>query len=103
MLKPFLALSLGCTGLFLTAPAGHSAPQCAARAEVLDQLSSKYGEARQAMGLAANATVMELHANAQDGSWTITITRADGVTCLMASGQGFETLAEPTPAKGAPA
>ena len=33
-------------------------------------------------------------------SWTITVTSPSGMTCLVASGQSFETLAEALPPKG---
>ena len=65
-------------------------------------LATKYGETRRSIGLAANNTVMELFAS-PTGSWTITVTLPEGMTCLMASGQGFETIAEERPAMGNPA
>jgi len=103
MTRSLFALSLGFAGLILAVQAAKAGPQCAQRTEVLRQLSDTYGEARQAIGLSSNAAVMELHANTREGSWTITVTRPDGLTCLVASGQGFEALAEPLPARGAPA
>ena len=103
MTRQFHFLFLAIAALMLTVQGARAATQCAARDEVLRQLSGKYGEARQAIGLSSTATVMELHANPQAGSWTITVTRADGLTCLVASGQGYEALDEPLPARGAPA
>ena len=35
---------------------------------------------------------------AESGSWTITVTMPTGMTCLMASGQSYEALAEALPA-----
>ena len=70
---------------------------CAPRERVVERLASQYGETRQSRGLGNNALV-EIWANTEEdstGSWTITVTRPNGVTCLIASGQAFETLNEP--------
>ena len=102
------ALSLGCAGLIAAvqpalAQASPAGPACADRRVVIDTLSQNYGETRRSIGLAANDTVMELYASAETGSWTIAVTLPDGRTCLMASGQGFEPVAENLPALGDPA
>lgn len=73
---------------------------CAARDTVVERLASKYGETRQSMGLGSNNAMMEVFASAETGSWTITVTMANGMTCLVASGQAFEELAEALPPKG---
>lgn len=103
MTRTLFALSLGFVGLILATQAGFAAPQCGPRAAILDQLSSRYGETRRGIGLAANTQVMEIFANTESGSWTITVTLPDGITCLAASGQNFETTTEDLPAKGNPA
>ncbi|NIZ08349.1 hypothetical protein [Pseudooceanicola sp. HF7] len=70
---------------------------CAPRDVVLNRLAASYGETRQSIGLGANNQVMEVFASKESGSWTITVTSAAGITCLIASGQSFETLAEALP------
>lgn len=103
MTRELCVLSLGFAGLIYSSVAGSAAgPQCAKRDAVVAQLSQNYGESRRSIGIAANNTVMETFASAK-GSWTITVTMPDGITCLVASGQGFEALVEDLPAKGAPA
>ncbi|MCR9158800.1 MAG: hypothetical protein NXH80_16300 [Rhodobacteraceae bacterium] len=76
---------------------------CAARDTVIERLASAYGETRQSIGLAQNNTMVEVFASSDSGTWTITVTNATGLTCLVASGQAFENLAEtlPTPAEDA--
>lgn len=49
------------------------------------------------MGLAPNNRIVEVFVSEETGSWTITLTSADGVTCLVAAGQHFEVLS-PEPA-----
>lgn len=75
---------------------------CAPRDVVVQRLAEKYGETRQSMGLGSNNAVMEVFASLDSGSWTITVTMANGVTCLVASGQAFEELAEALPPEGDP-
>jgi hypothetical protein len=86
-------------GLFfaLIASPLYAAPQCNQRAAVMAHLAEKYGETPRAAGLAANSTVMELLANDETGSWTITVTTPDGTTCLIASGMNFEAVDAPKP------
>jgi hypothetical protein len=70
------------------------------RATVLDRLATKFGETRQSMGLGTNNSVIEVFASQDTGTWTITVTRSDGMTCLVASGQAFEALVELPPPEG---
>ncbi|MDF3412862.1 hypothetical protein HKX54_00195 [Sulfitobacter sp. M57] len=73
---------------------------CAPRQAVMDRLADGYGETRQSVGLGSNNAMVEVYASAETGSWTITVTSPGGLTCLVASGQSFETVAEVMPAKG---
>ena len=65
-------------------------------------LEKEYGEQARAMGLAQDNTVMEVYASEESGTWTLTVTMPNGLTCLVASGKSFETIA-PTKVKGASA
>lgn len=68
---------------------------CAARSVVLEKLAERYGESRQSIGIAPQGRVVEVFASAETGTWTITVTLPDGMTCLVASGEAYETLDEP--------
>lgn len=70
---------------------------CGQRDLVVERLADRFGESRQSMGLAANGQIVEVFASSETGSWTITVTVPSGITCLIASGQSFETLAEALP------
>lgn len=70
---------------------------CGERDHVVAQLEGRYGESVRSIGLAPQNRIVEVFASEETGSWTITVTSADGMTCLMASGRHFETFA-PTPA-----
>lgn len=88
---------------FLAASPALGEASCGPRAMVLAALADQFGESRRGYGLAGEAAVMEVFASDETGTWTITITTPDGVTCLAASGVGFETLAESLPPPGDPA
>lgn len=99
MLKWTLALTLA-SAAYLPAEAGQSR-NCADRARVLDMLDTGYGENRLSIGLGANNTVMEVFVSPETGTWTITETSTEGRTCILASGQSFEsTLKDLAAVKG---
>lgn len=101
MERQLFALSLGFAGLVLIMnEAQAQAPQCAPRAEVVAHLGATFGETRRAVGLAQNNTLVEVFAADDTRTWTITVTTADGTTCLVAAGEHFETLADSLPPKG---
>lgn len=105
MTKDLFALSLGLAGLILWTDAANAAThaQCAPRADVVAHLAQKYSETRRSLGLAANSTVMEMFASDTTGTWTITVTTPQGITCLIASGTSYEPVTDPLPAAGSPA
>ena len=98
MIRSFFALSLGFGGVILATQIAHSNPQCDSREAVMTLLAESYGETRRALGLAGEAAVMELFASDATGTWSITVTLPDGRMCLVASGAGYEAVAEGLPA-----
>lgn len=105
MKKQLFGLSFGIAALLMAADMASAQQRnmCAKREVVLEKLTGKYGETRRSMGLAANSGVVELHASDSSGSWTITVTHPNGITCLVAAGTSFETVEEELPASlGAP-
>lgn len=76
---------------------GDGLQHCGPRQAIIDRLSDRFGETRQSVGLAGNNTVVETFASAETGTWTIIVTRPNGLTCLVASGQSFEALAVTAP------
>ncbi|MFW8595635.1 hypothetical protein [Cribrihabitans neustonicus] len=101
MLKTIMNLTLGLCLLSLLAlsagPAAAQGRKCAPREKVVQRLAEKYGESRQSIGMGERGLVMETFASAESGSWTITVTTPTGITCLVASGQSYEVLAEALP------
>ncbi len=70
---------------------------CGPHDRVVEGLAKGYGEARVSMALGSNNTVVETFASAETGTWTITVTTPDGPTCMVASGQSYQYLAEALP------
>lgn len=93
-------LMAGVVVLLTSQPAmAQQGQNCAPREVVLTRLAEGYGETRQSVGLGANNAVIEVFASDKTGSWTITVTMPNGLTCLVASGQAFEEVAEVLPSQ----
>jgi hypothetical protein len=98
-MKPIFALILA-AGSLAPLSAQAQGQNCGNRALVVDRLESHFGESRQSIGMAANGRVVEVFASHETGTWTITVTLPNGVTCLIASGNTFESLNEPVAPAG---
>ncbi|MEL6681492.1 MAG: hypothetical protein AAFQ09_02460 [Pseudomonadota bacterium] len=70
---------------------------CAAHAQVVERLAERYGESRQSIGLGSDNSMVEMFTSDETGTWTITITRPGGPTCLVAAGQAYQHVNEPLP------
>lgn len=77
----------------LAGAAQAQSPRCAPRDIVVAALAEKFGETRQMAGLDARGRVTEMWANLETGTWSATETHTSGLTCLVASGEGFQRLA----------
>ena len=95
-----MTLGLGLLALAAEQVAAQTAQNCAPRDVVVTRLAEGYGESRQAIGLGANNQIVEVFASDESGTWTITVTLPNGITCLVASGQAFEETAEALPPRG---
>ncbi len=90
-----IALTLLTVGLQSYRPSSafaQNAPlACMARESLLTQLQEKYGEVPVALGVADGALVELL--TAKNGlTWTIILTSPKGMSCLIASGDGWRPL-----------
>jgi hypothetical protein len=88
---------IACVCLAATMAAFSSAAQadhlaCGSRDDVLAQLAAKFKEAPIAAGLANNGGIVEVVRSINGATWTITVTMPNGVTCLVAAGEGWKDL-----------
>lgn len=74
---------------------------CAERKSVIARLADRYGETLQSIGLQSNSAVVEVYASAATGTWTILMTRPDGISCLIASGEMWQPDVAGAPGKDA--
>jgi len=73
-------------------PTGSAVPQpiCGQRAEIVQSLADQFHERPQAVGVVDKDAVMELFVS-ESGSWTMLATGTDGISCLVSSGEAWET------------
>lgn len=94
MFKRLIAAAL-VFGAAATAPplAAHAQQPvaCGPRAILIERLETHFGERRHGAGLGGEAdphrTLVELFTSPETGSWTIILTRVDGISCILAAGQ----------------
>ena len=77
----------------LGAPGAEAQAICGQRAAIVDQLETKYGETRRSIGFQQGRGVVETWANDDTGTWSIVVTNPQGITCLLAAGEAFESEA----------
>ena len=85
----FALAALFAAGLALPAAAQ---PVCGKRADMIEQLSAKYAEAPTAMGLSSEGGVIEILTSPDGTTWTILGTEPPGLSCLVASGEAWQTV-----------
>jgi len=80
-------------GAMSVAPSPAAAqPVCAKHAEVVKQLGGQHAESQAAWGLAANGGVVAIYSTEGGATWTMVITMPNGITCMMASGEAWESI-----------
>lgn len=80
------------TGLLASANAQAPAQQnCAMRLDVVSQLAERYSEAPVAIGLTDSGQLLEIFASKTGETFTVVLTMPNGVTCLVTSGQEWQT------------
>ena len=69
------------------------AATCADRTHVVSQLESKFGEVLAYTGMGRDQNIVEVYASKQSSRWTLTVATPDGLSCLLATGNGTQDLA----------
>ena len=93
-----LALS---AGFALVTSAAAAQPQCNERHTILELLATNYKETPVATGVTNNGRLVQVLTNARDGTWTLIMTTPKGMSCLVAAGQGWQTMEQVTLEPGA--
>ncbi len=82
---------LGVTLVGLQASPASAEQVCGERTKLMTSLGENYAEAPVAMGLTSAGAVIEV-LTSPTGSWTFLVTHPNGLTCMVASGENWETL-----------
>ena len=69
----------------------HAQSNCEARSSLIAKLDKGFGEQPIAIGLASTGNVLEVLISS-DGTWTIPVTSPDGLACIAAAGEHWQTL-----------
>ena len=65
------------------------AQQCGPRDDLAKQLEQKYGERPIASGVSGRGALVEVFMSADGSSWSIVLTRPNGMACLVDEGEGW--------------
>ncbi len=81
-----LALSLGGA----VSPLHAEARACLDRSVMIDTLITNYGEQLAEVREIKGKGLLEFHVSSDVGSWTAVLTSSEGISCVLATGQGLE-------------
>ncbi len=70
---------------------------CAPRDGVLSHLESKYGEVPVAVGVTSAGGLVEVLTTGDGLTWTIIVTLPNGISCMVAAGEGWRNVAPEGP------
>ncbi len=84
-------LALG-AGFALVASTAMTQPQCNERDNVLELLAKKYQETPIAAGVTNTGGLVEVLTDTKGGTWTIIVTTPQGMSCLVAAGEGWRNM-----------
>ena len=72
------------------APASAPGALCGKRDEIVRSLGDQFHEKQQAVGVVDRSAILEIFVSAA-GTWTIIATGTDGNSCLVSSGEGWDS------------
>ncbi|MDD9909280.1 MAG: hypothetical protein OXR62_06265 [Ahrensia sp.] len=88
-IKLGLALTVFATGVAVGGSSEAAGRVCGDRTKMTEFLKKRYKEVPSAMGVASSGkTVMEVFTS-KKGSWTVLMTTAQGVACIMGTGHSW--------------
>ena len=91
--------AMAVAGAFLFPSLAASQNRCGFYAQIVPVLVEKYGERLTTYGVTPGGWVVEQWSNPESGTWTILRKNAQGMFCLMGSGEAF-TIRQPVSEKG---
>lgn len=89
--KVAFLLAAGIVSLVATGAATAQIPRCGPREDMVSILKETFTESQQAVGLLNPILLVELFVS-EKGGFTIIVTGADGVSCVLVAGIGWEPV-----------
>jgi len=85
-----VALSLGAAAVGQPAAADQTPTACGPHADVIKALGSRFHETQSATALTSAGTLLEVLTADDGATWTIIVSRPDGLSCVVAAGQNWQ-------------
>jgi hypothetical protein len=95
MFKRIFSAALVFGAAALAPPLEAQVVRCVPRDTLIETLDRQYGERLTGAGLQNPIRLIEVWSSDKTGSFTIFITHPDGLSCVMATGQNWNTASEP--------
>ncbi|HET6467768.1 MAG TPA: hypothetical protein VFG43_05250 [Geminicoccaceae bacterium] len=90
------ALTAAAAGTAYVGPAqsdtGQAMGPCSSREAIARSLAEDYREAPVSLGVMANGNLLQVFASYETGTWTIVSVAPNGISCVLAAGQSWETI-----------
>lgn len=77
-------------GTLALAPPAQAMTICAQRSVIVERLKSGFHESYQGAGLQSASSLVEIWSSEETGSWTMLLSKADGTSCVIASGMSWQ-------------
>jgi len=77
-------------GTLALAPPAQAMTICAQRSVIVEKLESGFHESYQGAGLQSATSLVEIWSSEETGSWTMLLSKADGTSCVIASGMSWQ-------------
>ena len=91
MSRPVFSIALAAGLAIQSLPAGAAPAFCAERTQIAERLTTAYAEHLTSGGLQSSKGLIEVWTAADGATWTILMTRPDGISCVMATGTNWAT------------
>lgn len=89
-----MALRLTVAALLALTTAAQAQP-CLPRAAMVKALAEQHGEALAGGGLQSDSRLIEVWRATETGTFTVIVTRPDGVSCILVTGQHWHDITAP--------
>lgn len=89
MFRPIINVALAAFVMTIASAPVQAQQVCGEREAIIDRLKGKYEENHRASGLQNKSTMVEIWTSEKTGSWTILVTRTNGVSCIAATGKNW--------------